>query len=253
MNKVLVFSTVISAMLMILTACGDKEDETPQPTPVEEVYFESDTTLKRGQAVNVRFAEGSTAEDLAVAPNDGVKVFAGDKSARILFTQPGRFTVTARAKASGQVFVDTVDVIDAPYFPPVYLEPHDLAADDIVTLEPMSFKDDVLVFHARGKKSYTCLTTLVYVNSSTSTAVNVDFLGTPNAAHVLCMVGPYDPPSSFVYTKGYANGTHNITIRLGKNLTTYTGTFTVTDDKITFNWPDNIPVVIAPKEIDRVK
>lgn len=252
MNKVLVFSAVISATLMILTACS-KEDASQQPILTGETYYQSDTVLKRGQTLNVGVGNGSWIGDWTVAPNDGVKIFPGDQSAEILFTQPGLYTVTAKAKTGGLVLTDTVRVVDSPYIPPVFLYPFDLAADDVITLEPMSFRDNVLVFHARAKKSYSCWAVLVYQNGSTSTAVKIDFIGVPNTAAVLCTPGPYPPPSSFVYTQGYTKGTHDITIRLGKNLTTYTGTVTITDDKYIFNWPDNIPVVIAPKQIDRVK
>jgi hypothetical protein len=260
MNKVLVFSTVISATLVILSACS-KDDASQQPLLTDEFYTVngeslqlSDTVIKRGQTVAAGFGYNSDWKgDWTVGPNDGVKIFGEDKLVRILFTQPGLYTITAKAKTGSQAFTGTVRVIDSPYIPAVVRNPVDLAADDIITLQPMSFRDDVLVFHASGKIGYSCLTTLLYQNSSTSGEIKVDFTGTPGTATALCLPGPYAPPSSFVYTRGYANGMHNITIRLGKNLTTYTGTFTVTDDKITFNWPDNIPVVIAPKEIARAK
>lgn len=251
MNKVLVFSTVISAALMILAACS-KETSQP-PVLTGEAFIQSDTVVKRGQAIGVRFTDSSSLEDLAVAPNKGVKIFAADKSASILFTQPGLFTITAKAGSSGQVFIDTVRVVDSVYTPPVNPYPMDLAAEDVITLEPISFQDNVLVFHARGKISYSCWAALLYQNNSTSAAVKIDFTGVPNPASILCMPAPWPAPFAFVYTQGYANGTHSITIRLGRNLTTYTGTLTVTDDKYVFNWPDNIPVVITPKEIARVK
>lgn len=252
MNKVLEISAVISAMLMILTACN-KEEVTEQPIIPDDAYHVSDTVVKRGQTANFMSKYGANwKNNWTVTPTDGVKIYTTDSSAKILFTQPGRYTVTASAKTGGQVFTDTVRVIDSPYVPPFYSYGADPAADDIITLEPISFRDDVLVFHAVGKRTYSCLTYFVYQNNSTSTAVNID-LGIPSAAAVLCMVGSWPPPSSLIYTRGYANGTHPVTIRLGASLTTYTGTLTVTDDKYTFNWPDNIPVVIAPKEVNRVK
>jgi hypothetical protein len=163
------------------------------------------------------------------------------------------YAITATEAGSGTVHLSSIVVTDNPYTQPVFSLPSGLAPDDTITLEPLAYKDDVLVFYARAKRSYSCWPLLVYQNNTTSTAIGIDFLGTPNMAAINCTPGPYPAPHSFVYTRGYANGTHTVTIRLGQPLTTYTGTVTITDGKYSFNWPDNIPVVIAPKEIDRVK
>jgi hypothetical protein len=249
MNRTLVFSAVISATVMIATACK-KEEQAFVP---EDQYFASDAVVKRGQTAFFGFKIGTEWKgDWTVSPTDGTKIYPEELQARILFTQPGQYVVTARAKNGGQVFTDTVLVVDSPYTAPYAYPGGDPAADDIITLEPIPFRDDVLVFHAVGKKTYSCLSYFVYQNNSTSTAVSID-MGIPSSAAVLCMVGPWPAPSSLIYTRGYANGVHPVTIRLGDSFTTYTGTLTVTDDKYTFSWPDNIPVVIRPKQIDRVK
>jgi hypothetical protein len=260
MNKTLIFSAVISASLMILTACNKEEAAaTPEKAPgIKGILFYneslhlSDTVVTRGQTLTAGFADSTRVEEWLVEPNDGVKVLAQVRAAEILFTQPGVYTVTAKA-TNGAVYTQSLQVTNSPYVQPVFSPPSGLAPDDTITLEPLAFKDDVLVFYARAKKTYSCWPLLVYQNNTTSTAVRIDFLGTPNMAAINCMPGPYPAPHSFVYTRGYANGTHTVTIRLGQPLTTYTGTVTITDDKYTFSWPDNIPVVIAPQQISRVK
>lgn len=261
MNKTLMFSTVISATLMMLAACNKEEAAKQAGKPHEligtlingETFHLSDTIVKRGQTLTAGFADPTWRGNWTVEPSDGVKVLPQDRFAEILFTQPGLYTVKAHTENGGQVFTNTVLVTDHAYVQPVFQAPLGLAADDAITLEPLAFKDDVLVFYARAKKSYSCWPLLVHQNSTTSTAVDINFLGTPNPATINCMPGPYPAPHSFVYTRGYANGTHNITIRIGQNLTAYTGTLTITDDKYTFSWPVNIPVVIAPQQITRVK
>jgi len=260
MLKTLIFSTAISATLMIVTACNKEKAATPDVLhELKGTLFDnsdlhlSDTIIKRGQALSAGFADASWTGEWSVAPNDGVKIFDKAPGVEILFTQPGTYTVTARTNNNGPVYTGKVSVTDNPYIQPVFQAPSGLAADDIITLEPLSFKDDVLVFYARAKKSYSCWPLLVYQNHTTSTAVGIDFIGTPNMAAVSCTPGPYPAPYSFVYTRGYDNGTHTVTIRVGQPLTSYTGTVTITDDRYTFSWPDNIPVVIAPREISRVK
>jgi hypothetical protein len=260
MDKAFIFSTVISATLMIVTACN-KEEAPEQPKVLEELigisieggtFHLSDTVVKRGQTLTVGFADNTWTGEWSVEPDDGIKVLPQGRTAEILFTQPGSYTVSAKA-TNGGTSKGTVRVTDNAYIQPVFFPPSNLAADDTITLEPLAFKDDVLVFYARAKKSYSCWPLLVHQNNTTATAVNIDFTGTPNMAAINCTPGPYPAPHSYVYTRGYANGTHPVTIRLGESLTAYTGTVTVTDDKYTFSWPDNVPVVIAPKEINRVK
>jgi hypothetical protein len=261
MNKTLLFSTVISAMLMTMTACN--KDEAPEEPKVlydliglsveAGTFHLSDTLVKRGQSLTVGFADTTWRGTWTVEPSGTTKILPGNYSAEILFTQPGTYFVQAIASSNGAVSSGAVTVIDEPYTQPVFFPPSELAADDIITLEPLAFKNDVLVFYARGARSYSCWPLLVYHNNTTSTAVGIDFLGTPNAAVINCMPGPYPAPHSFVYTRGYTNGTHPVTIRVGQPLTSYTGTVTIADDKYTFSWPDNIPVVIAPKEISRIK
>lgn len=257
MNKILVCLTVISATLMLMSACS-KEEASQQPLLTDELglgidtFYLSDTLVKRGQTVDVGFTDSSWTGEWTVEPDNGTKIYPWKQTAKILFTQPGLYTIIAKA-TNGDEVKDTVRVTDNPYVPPVHTNPFDLAADDTITLEPMPFKDDVLVFYASSKKSYSCWALLLYQNSTTSTGVNIDFVGVPNTAAINCLPGPYPAPSALIYTRGYANGTHNVTIRVGHNLNAYTGTVTITDDKYIFNWPADIPVVIAPQQVDRVK
>lgn len=260
MNKVLVLSTVISATLTILTACNKekasqlgKPDELNGTLTESEVLHVSDTVIKRGQTVTAGLPDTTWRGDWKVEPSEGTKILANNNTAEILFTQPGMYSITATENGSGTVHLGLVVVTDHPYTQPVFSPPSGLAADEIITLEPLAYKDDVLVFYARAKNSYSCWPLLVHQNNTTATTVSIDFLGTPNTAAINCTPGPYPAPHCFVYTRGYANGTHPVSIRLGQPLTTYTGTVTITDDKYTFSWPDNIPVVIAPKQINRVK
>ncbi|WP_298739916.1 hypothetical protein [uncultured Chitinophaga sp.] len=251
MKKTLIISTVISATLMIVAACT-KEETPVQPgetfTPPLRL---TDGEVKRGQTI-VAWLSDSIQREWTVEPCEGVKIFPAGQSAEILFTQPGEYIVRASGN-NGPVYTDTVQVADIPYTQPESQGPVSLSADDTITLEPLAFPDDVLVFHARGKKGYSCLPLLVYQQNTTASALHIDFIGTPSTAAVTCTPGPYSPPHGFVYTRGYDNGTHPVTIRLGTALTAYTGTVTVTDDKFSFSWPDGIPVVIAPKVVSRVR
>jgi hypothetical protein len=260
MNKTLIFSAVISATLMIATACKKEKAAPPEaPHGLDGTLFDnealhlSDTVVKRGQTLTAGFADNSWTGEWTVEPNNGVKVLGQHQTVEILFTQPGLYTVTAQTANNGPVYTGIVRVTDEVYTQPLFSSPSALATDDTITLEPLAFPDDVLVFCARARKSYSCWPLLVYQNNTTSTAISIDFPGTPNTAAINCTPGPYPAPHSFVYTRGYTNGTHTITIRLGQALTAYTGTVTITDDRYIFNWPDNIPVVITPREINRVK
>ncbi|WP_298739917.1 hypothetical protein [uncultured Chitinophaga sp.] len=253
MKKILIIFTVISATLMVMSACNKEDAE--QPFVPEDHYSVSDTVLKRGQTGYFGFVIGTEWKgDWTVTPNDGVKIVTTDPeygvSARIIFTQPGRFIVTARAKTGGQVFADTVRVMDSTYIPPYHPPFGSADADDIIRLEPVTFRDDVLVFYVTSSKWYSCLAYFEYQNNSTATAVDIS-LGIPSGATVLCLAIPIPKPFSFIYTRGYANGVHPLTIRLGNAV--YTGTVMVTDDKFTFNWPDNIPIAITSKQINRIK
>lgn len=248
MNKVLVFSAAIATSFLMLTACNKESDNSPND---EEKLFLSASVVKRGQMLTAVLGRWNSVAEWKVTPDDGIKIFADNNRTALLFTQPGHYIVTAKATHSSVSHTDTVRVVDTPYSPITPQYPSYLASNDIVTLEPMSFKDSVLVFYAHTKKSYSCLTTLLYVNASTPAEIKLDILGTPNSSTVQCIPGPYPPPSNTVYVRGYTRGTYNITIRVGEGQVAYVGRLTVTDDKYLFDWPDNIPVVITPKQIGR--
>src|ERR1044072_3397939 len=118
MNKTLIFSTVISAMLMIVTACNKEKEEPGVLHELKGTLFDnealhlSDTVVKRGQTLSTVLADTSWTGEWSVEPDNGVKVLAQGRWAEILFTQPGSYTVMAKTKDNGPVYSNRVRVED---------------------------------------------------------------------------------------------------------------------------------------------
>jgi hypothetical protein len=223
----------------------------------------SQATVKKGQPLIASLPSGVSANDIhwsvtstssaQVTPTSFAHLTPANGQAMVLFAQAGAYKVTASYTDSSGNPNDSssapVTVIDSPYTPapPVNYDTSSLAGDQI-TLTPM-LDSVMLTFYAQTTKSYSCFSNLVNLLYWGS-GIEINFYEVISADSSSCN-GVQNPASAMIFPgsiQGWTPGvTYPLTINVGT--TTYTGSFTVTANSVSFTWPYTSGVIISPTQV----
>ena len=176
-------------------------------------------------------------------------------TARIVFSKPGHYTITATGINMPPV-TTSVTVTDSVYKPVITYTSIPLTGDQ-VTLVPHFYKSATsdstyLVFVAQTKNIYCATSTLRETNSNDANGnYTLSFLDVSQPS--ICALGDGTIAAVVNFNQNQPAplpvGTFPLNVTL--NGTTYTGTIAATATTITFNWNYSAGVLISPKQISR--
>ena len=234
----------IATLMLGFTSCNKDKNE---PT-LSGVNASKTSKIKKGEPVDFKFSqapEGSTVQ-WTVAPFNDVQINASGNSASILFSNAGRYTVSATfGKVRGSA---DVSVLDSIYNPggggtPTY-EP--LKGDHIfITVsktDSMGFSG--LIFSYITENKYQCLNhDLLFDNNFSEQNLQVVFKSVMIPSADFCSSGEDYAYGGTVWFP-IADGNHGFEVVLdGK---TYIGSFVKSGTTFTFTWPYSSGVTITP-------
>ena len=234
----------IATLMLGFTSCNKDKNE---PT-LSGVNASKTSKIKKGEPVDFKFSqapEGSTVQ-WTVAPFNDVQINASGNSASILFSNAGRYTVSATfGNVRGSA---DVSVLDSIYNPggggtPTY-EP--LTGDQIfITVsktDSMGFSG--LIFSYITENKYQCLNhDLLFDNNFSEQNLQVVFKSVMIPSADFCSSGEDYAYGGTVWFP-IADGNHGFEVLLdGK---TYIGSFVKSGTTFTFTWPYSSGVTITP-------
>ena len=198
--------------------------------------------------------------NVAWSSNTGAHIWptSNTDSAIYVFTSPGNYTIKANFQSHINGSNDSTDgnviVTDSIFSDTVtatcdVIAVKNLAADDQINLTPVDYSDTGLVFVAQTTNIYSHSPLL---NSNGDIQISESgFQVNISSALIFPCSGSVTPAPAvgLVALTGLSNRTYTLSFKL--NNTTYSGTMTVTDSNISFNWTYSSGVTISPLTIQR--
>ncbi len=204
-----------------------------------------------GQATNTNVAWSSdSGGHIWPTPNTDSAVY--------IFTSPGTYTVKANFQSHINGSNDSTDgnviVTDSIYSDTVtvtcdVIAVKNLMAGDQIFLTPVDYSDTGLVFVAHTADLYDH-SPLLNSNGEIHVSVSGFEVDISSALTYPCSGSIASAPAfGLVALTGLTSKTYNLSFKV--NNTTYSGTMTVTDSNISFNWTYTSGVTISPLTIQR--
>ena len=256
MNNIKSLLFLILALSFLILSCS----KNPVTTIDKPILFLSKTTVKIGEPLYATLTGQVTNTNVAWTSSSGGHIWPtpNTDSAIYIFTSPGTYTVKANFQSHINGSNDSADgniiVTDSIFSDTVtatcdVIVVKNLTADDQINLTPVDYSDTGLVFLAQTTNLYNHSPLLnsngeIHVSES---GFEVDI----SSALIFPCSGSTAPAPAvgLVAITGLTNRTYTLSFKL--NNTTYSGTMTVTDSSITFNWSYSSGVTISPLTIQR--
>lgn len=264
--KITIMKTIIriSLSLCLLTIFAGACKKNGNAAADKSALTLSKTSVKMGEPLVV--ATNATGSNLvtkwSVNPSLNTWISSVNNKTVILFSSPGRYTVTASyySDSTAPVPYDSssspVIVTDSIYSDSLVscdlLAQVPINAGDQITLTPISYSDTGLVLLSHTQQTYGNYYSSLGIVELTDSADGTYVFGFGTVTESPCdnyfTNGP-TPATGSVSFSGLTNGTHPITLAL--NGVPYQGTLVVTDTDCTFTWNYTAGIIISPLHIQR--
>ncbi len=256
MNNIKSLLFLIPTLSFLILSCS----KDPAATFDKPILFLSKTTLKIGEPLYATLTGQAYNTNVAWSSNSGGHIWPtpNTDSAIYIFTSPGIYTVKAKFQShingsndstDGNVTVTDSIFSDSAAATCDVIVVKNLTPDDQINLTPVDYSDTGLVFVAQTTNLYNHSPLLnsngeIHVSES---GFEVDI----SSALIFPCSGSaaLAPAVGLVALTGLTNRTYTLSFKL--NYTTYSGTMTVSDSNIIFNWTYTSGVTISPLTIQR--
>jgi len=247
---------LIPALSFFIISCS----KNPVSTSDKAILLLSKTMVKIGEPMCASLTGQANNTNVAWSSNTGAHIWptSNTDSAIYVFTSPGNYTIKANFQSHINGSNDSTDgnviVTDSIFSDTVtatcdVIAVKNLAADDQINLTPVDYSDTGLVFVAQTTNIYSHSPLL---NSNGDIQISESgFQVNISSALIFPCSGSVTPAPAvgLVALTGLSNRTYTLSFKL--NNTTYSGTMTVTDSNISFNWTYSSGVTISPLTIQR--
>jgi hypothetical protein len=256
MNNIKSLLFLILTLSFLIHSCS----KNPVSTIDKPILFLSKTTVKIGEPLYATLTNQAFNTNVAWSSNSGGHIWPtpNTDSAIYIFTSPGAYTVKANFQSHINGSNDSTDgnviVTDSIFSDTItatcdVVVVKNLTADDQINLTPVDYSDTGLVFVAHTTNLYSHSPLL---NSNGDIQVSESGFEVDISSTLIfpCSGSTAPAPAiGLVALTGLTNRTYTLSFKL--NNTTYAGTMTVTDSKISFNWNYSSGVTISPLTIQR--
>ncbi|HET7003574.1 MAG TPA: hypothetical protein VFI33_19770 [Puia sp.] len=247
---------LIPALSFLIISCS----KNPVSTSDKPILLLSKSTVKIGEPMCASLTGQANNTNVAWTSDSGAHIWptSNTDSAIYIFTRPGTYTIKANFQShingsndstDGNVTVTDSIFSDSGAATCDVIAVKNLTPDDQINLTPVDYSDTGLVFVAHSTNLYNHSPLL---NSNGNIQVSdrgfeVDI----SSALIFPCSGPASPAPAvgLVALTGLSNRTYTLTFKL--NNITYSGSMTVTDSNIVFNWTYSYGVTISPLTIQR--
>ena len=251
--KTLIYS-FLSVLLAVVIITGCNKSGLLDGQTGKVVATKTTVKINEPDSLILVGAQSTDSVRWSVAPSGSDSLITKKNTALVFFKKAGVYTVGATDNGGTPATV-SITVTDSVYHSVTQYTYTPLTGDQI-TLVPHYYKSSTsdtsyLLFVAQTKNFYCGSSVLQTSYSLVSNVYTIGFLQVIQPSP--CAIGQLPISSVINFTTSPAgpvpDGTFPLSVTL--NGTTYTGSITVTDTNITYNWTYTSGVLISPQQITR--
>lgn len=256
MNNIKSLLFLIPTLSFLILSCS----KNPVSTSDKAILLLSKTSVKIGEPVCASLTGQVNNSNVAWTSSSNAHIWptSNTDSAIYIFTSPGTYTIKANFQShingsndstDGHVTVTDSIFSDTGAATCDVIAVKNLTPDDQINLTPVDYSDTGLVFVAHTTNLY-YHSPLLNSNGNIQVSESGFEVIISSALIFPCSGPPLPAPAvGLVALTGLTNRTYTLSFKL--NSTTYSGTMSVTDSNISFNWNYTSGITISPLTIQR--